>query len=71
MDERLDDRLVALRRWFHQHPELSFAEAETAKRIIAELNELGIGYDYAGVGHAVIATIDGEDSTAPAFARRA
>ena len=71
MDERLDDRLVALRRWFHQHPELSFAEAETAKRIIAELNELGIGYDYAGVGHAVIATIDGEDSTAPAIALRA
>jgi hippurate hydrolase len=62
---------VALRRWFHQHPELSFAEAETAKRIIAELNELGIGYDYAGVGHAVIATIDGEDSSAPAIALRA
>ena len=71
MDERLDDRLVALRRWFHQHPELSFAEAETAQRIIAELDELGIGYDYAGVGHAVIATIDGEDSTAPAIALRA
>ena len=71
MDERLDDCLVALRRWFHQHPELSFAEAGTAKRIIAELNELGIGYDYAGVGHAVIATIDGEDSPAPAIALRA
>ena len=71
MDERLDDRLVALRRWFHQHPELSFAEAETAQRIIAELDGLGIGYDYAGVGHAVIATIDGEDSTAPAIALRA
>lgn len=71
MDEWLDDRLVALRRWFHQHPELSFEEAETAKRIIAELDEFGIGYDYAGVGHAVIATIDGEDSTAPAIALRA
>lgn len=71
MDERLDDRLVALRRWFHQHPELSFAEAETAQRIIAELDGLGIGYDYAGVGHAVIGYIDGEDSTAPAIALRA
>jgi len=70
-DELLDNRLVVLRRWFHQHPELSFEEAETAKRIIAELNGLGIGYDYAGVGHAVIATIDGEDSTAPAIALRA
>jgi len=71
MDERLDDRLVALRRWFHQHPELSFAEAETAQRIIVELKELGIRYDYAGVGHAVIGYIDGEDSTAPAIALRA
>ncbi len=71
MDGLLDNRLVVLRRWFHQHPELSFEEAETAKHIIAELNALGIRYDYAGVGHAVIATIDGEDSTAPAVALRA
>jgi amidohydrolase len=71
MDERLDDRLVALRRWFHQHPELSFDEAETAQRIIAELSELGVRYDYAGVGHAVIATIDGKDPAAPAIALRA
>ena len=71
MDERLDDRLVALRRWFHQHPELSFEEAETAQRIIAELSELGVRYDYAGVGHAVIATIDGKDPAAPAIALRA
>jgi metal-dependent amidase/aminoacylase/carboxypeptidase family protein len=49
MNVRLDDRLVALRRWFHQHPELSFAEAEIAKRIITELNEPGIRYDYAVV----------------------
>lgn len=70
-DERLHNRLVALRRWFHQHPELAFEEAETAKRIIAELKELGIRYDYAGVGHAVIAHIDGEDSIAPAIALRA
>ncbi len=70
-DDLLHDRLVALRRWFHRHPELSFKEAETAQRIIAELQELGIRYDYAGVGHAVIATIDGENSSAATIALRA
>jgi hippurate hydrolase len=60
-----------LRRWFHQHPELSFQEAETAERIIAELSRLGIPYDYAGVGHAVIASIDGNDKSVPAIALRA
>jgi hippurate hydrolase len=64
-------RLTALRRWFHQHPELSFQEAETAERIIAELKRLDIAYDYAGVGHAVIATINGNDRTLPAIALRA
>jgi hippurate hydrolase len=69
--ELLCARLVALRRWFHQHPELSFQEAETAERIIAELRRLGIPYEYAGVGHAVIASIDGKDMSAPAIALRA
>jgi hippurate hydrolase len=64
-------RLTALRRWFHQHPELSFQEAETAERIIAELKRLDVAYDYAGVGHAVIATIDGNDGSLPAIALRA
>ena len=71
LDEPLREHLIALRHWFHRHPELSFKEVETAQRIIAELQELGIRYDYAGVGHAVIATIDGEDSHAPAIALRA
>lgn len=69
--EPLCARLVALRRWFHRHPELSFQEAETAERIIAELKRLGITYEYAGVGHAVIASIDGIDPSAPTIALRA
>lgn len=71
LDDNLRARLLVLRRWFHQHPELAFNEAETAARIIAELDELGIRYAYAGVGHAVIATIDGQDSGAKAIALRA
>lgn len=71
VSEPLYARLVSLRRWFHQHPELSFQEAETAERVISELERLGIAYDYAGVGHAVIATIDGQDMSIPAIALRA
>jgi len=62
---------MVLRRWFHQHPELSYHEVETARRIIAELDRLGIPYRYAGVGHAVLADIAGRDSTAPAIGLRA
>lgn len=34
----------ALRREFHQHPELSYEEVETTKRIAAELDKMGIPY---------------------------
>jgi len=71
LDEPLRARLIELRRWFHQHPELSFQEADTAERIIAELKRLDITYDYAGVGHSVIGSIDGQDGSRPAIALRA
>lgn len=67
----LQKHLVTLRRWFHQHPELSFKERETARHIQAELDSLGIPYEYSGPGHAVIANIPGEDSSAPVVALRA
>jgi len=57
--DNLLSRLVMLRRWFHQHPELAFEEAETAQRIITELERLEIAYDYAGAEHAVIGRIPG------------
>jgi hippurate hydrolase len=67
----LFSRLVMLRRWFHQHPELAFEEVDTAERIIAELVHLDIAYDYAGVGHAVIGRIAGRDPAKAAIALRA
>jgi len=71
LDAPLNAHLSELRHWFHQHPELSFQEAETAKRIIAELESLGFRCEYAGVGHAVIAYINGKDPGLPAVALRA
>jgi len=71
IDEELHARLVMLRRWFHQHPELSFEEADTAQRIIAELQRLEIPYEYAGIGHAVIGRIEGIDPDRAAIALRA
>lgn len=58
---KLFSRMVLLRRWFHQHPELAFEEVETAQRIISELERLEISYEYAGVGHAVIGRIPGNN----------
>jgi metal-dependent amidase/aminoacylase/carboxypeptidase family protein len=29
---------VALRRWLHRHPELSFSEAETAARVVVPVH---------------------------------
>lgn len=71
LDTRLIDRIRDHRRWFHQHPELSWHEAATAKHIVDELDALGIAYDYAGVGHAVIGVIPGKDPARPAIALRA
>ncbi len=71
IDDTLRARLLTLRRWLHRHPELSFHEVETAGRIIAELDRIGIRHDYAGEGHAVIGYVDGLDSRKPAIALRA
>src|SRR5512143_65832 len=40
----MQDRLVAIRRDLHMHPELSFNEVRTAKKVTENLDELGIEY---------------------------
>lgn len=42
------DEMIAMRRWFHQNPELSFKEYETSARIKEELDKLGIPYETVG-----------------------
>ncbi len=51
------DRMVAVRRAVHRHPELAFQEAHTAQLIIEELELLGIPYRYEGVGSGVVAQL--------------
>ena len=64
--------LIALRRELHQHPELAFHEVETAHRICAELDRLGIPWSYGGEGHAVLGFLEPEGSEGgPAVALRA
>ena len=67
----LSARLVALRRWLHQHPELSFEELQTATRISDELDRIGIPVEYDGVGHAVLGMVGGIDPSRPVIALRA
>lgn len=47
-DPQLKTYLVALRREFHQNPELSLAEFRTARRIEEELDRLGISHTRVG-----------------------
>ena len=69
----LDESLVAwageLRRWFHQHPEPSFEERQTQKKVAETLKNLGVEYRYAG-GTGVVATIYGSRKR-PCIALRA
>jgi hippurate hydrolase len=71
LDAPLAAHLRELRHWFHQNPEPSFKEIETAKKIVAELEQLGIRYEYSGTGHSVIASIDGKDPDATTVVLRA
>ena len=61
---------VELRRWLHKHPELSFSETETAARVVAELEHLGIPCSYPGAGGGVIGRIE-TDPALPTIALRA
>ena len=69
--EHLYGWMVEVRRALHRQPELAFEEVETAKRLIAELDTLGIPYDYAGPGNGVIGRLDCDIPDAPTFALRA
>jgi amidohydrolase len=66
----IDDALLKWRRLLHRTPELAFEEAQTATAVSAVLSELGLSFDYQGVGSAVVARLD-VGSDAPVIALRA
>lgn len=61
--EAMRDQLVAVRRDFHQHPELAFQEVRTAGIVADKLNELGYEVQ-TGVGKTgVVGVIEGAKPT--------
>lgn len=63
--------LLELRRSLHRIPELAFEEERTARRILDELEALGIPATYGGRGMGVIARMPGRDPSAAVVALRA
>ncbi|GAA0329063.1 N-acetyl amino acid acetylase SndC [Oceanobacillus oncorhynchi subsp. oncorhynchi] len=53
------EEMVDIRRYLHQHPELSFEETETAKYIANYYEKLGIPYEKNVGGNGVVATLKG------------
>ncbi|MDO5713964.1 MAG: amidohydrolase [Tissierellia bacterium] len=43
--DKYRDYVVEMRRHFHMHPELSFEEYETTKKVAEELDKMGISYE--------------------------
>ncbi len=64
----LKDRLVAIRRDLHKHPELGFQEVRTAQRVAETHHELGIEYE-TGIAKTGIVAYLGEGE--PRFGLRA
>ncbi|MCD6289809.1 MAG: amidohydrolase [Anaerolineae bacterium] len=65
----IHERIRALRREFHMHPELGFQEHQTAAKIAQTLSELGIPYETGIAKTGVVATIGRGDG--PLVALRA
>ena len=70
MSSSLFDRIVAIRRDLHQHPELSWQEHRTAERVCSFLDELGISYRSGVAETGVIADLGPQDA-GPRVALRA
>jgi amidohydrolase len=66
----VESRLVSLRRAIHQHPELSFRETETARRLDEALNALGVDRIERVAETGVVARVRGRHRGAPVVALR-
>lgn len=66
--QAMQDKLVALRRDFHRHPEIAFQEVRTAQKIVETLHNLGIECE-TGIAKTGVVAYLGEGK--PRFALRA
>ena len=64
------DYLISVRRYLHQHPELSFHEEKTAAFICAQLDNYGISYQNNVGGHGIVALLEGKNPSSKVFALR-
>jgi len=60
LSDQLLDEIIALRRHFHQNPELSFQEHRTSSTIRDLLDQWGVDYDFPFVETGILATIRGD-----------
>lgn len=69
--EQIKEDLQQLKKWrhdFHQHPELSFKESRTAKKIVEYLRQMGIDEVHEGIGKTgIVAVIRNGDGPSIAF----
>jgi amidohydrolase len=63
--------LIAVRRYLHAHPELSFEEVETAKFIASKLQEFGIEHQTNIGGNGIVGYIKGKNPDSKTIALRA
>lgn len=66
----VEEEVIALRREFHQNPELGFEEVETSNRVATYLKELGIQVQTGIAGTGVVGILEG-DQPGPVVAMRA
>ena len=64
------EEIIHIRRYLHQHPELSFEEVETGKYIAKKLKSYGIPFEHGMAGNGVVALIKGKNSTLKTIALR-
>ncbi len=60
-----------IRRYLHQHPELSYQEKETGKYIATTLKSLGIKYETGWADNGIVAYIQGKQTSKRVIALRA
>lgn len=65
------EELIAVRRYLHAHPELSFEEVETAKFIASKLQEFGIEHQTNIGGNGIVGYIKGKNPDSKTIALRA